>query len=70
LSPAATRYCLPPVRTIANMALITFQMHMPARAGPAGEGVSLRAAADSVNRKAAIQVVVQVVALQQQHPTI
>jgi len=33
------------------MALITFQMHMPARAGPAGEGASLRAAADSVNRK-------------------
>jgi hypothetical protein len=33
------------------MALITFQMHMPARAGPAGEGASLRAATDSVNRK-------------------
>src|SRR3569623_1406781 len=53
LSPAATRYCLPPVRTIANMALITFQMHVPARAGPAGEGATLRAATDSVTRKGA-----------------
>ncbi len=42
LSPAAPRYCLPPVRTTANMASITFQMHVPAQACPAGEGAQLQ----------------------------
>jgi hypothetical protein len=31
------------------MALITFKMHMPAQASPAGEGAQLREAGDSVN---------------------
>src|SRR6476661_7146950 len=35
LSPAATRYCLPPVRTIANMGLFQFNSKCLAReAGP------------------------------------